>query len=286
MLLTGKKNLLCFLIDGGASVSAILATAQQKSKTPISFLYAANNTKIAVYGKVILELNVGLRRPILWEFFIADIDIPIIGIDLLYHHQLLVDPYNCRLIDDKTKLTIKCNFKNSPSLTLSTIPPPKDQFQELLEEFPKITGGPQLLFLPPVTTNIRHHILTKGPPITCRPRRLSPAMLKIARKEIQYLLQLGIIRPSSSPWASPLHMAPKGKAYRAVGDYRALNNLTIPDSCPLPHIHDFASSFAGCNIFSQIDLVRAFNQIYVAEEDVPKTAIATLSACSNLSVCL
>ena len=91
------------------------------------------------------------------------------------------------------------------------------------------------------------------------------------------MLELGIIRPSDSLWASPLHMAPKSTPgdWRPCGDYRALNNVTIPDRYPIPHLQDFASSLSGMKIFSKIDLVKAYNQIPVAEEDIPKTAVIT-----------
>ena len=89
-------------------------------------------------------------------------------------------------------------------------------------------------------------------------------------------MQLGICRPSSSPWASPLHMVPKTDGtWRVVGDYKSLNSQTLSDSYPVPHIQDFSLSLAGCNTFSRIDLIRAYNQLTVAPEDVPKTAIIT-----------
>ena len=100
-------------------------------------------------------------------------------------------------------------------------------------------------------------IPTEGAPVFARPRRLFGEKLKVAKEEFEKMRKLGIIRPSNSPWSSPLHVVAKaGGGWRPCGDYRKLNVNTKNDRYPLPHIHSFTDAAAGAKIFSVIDLIR------------------------------
>ncbi len=113
--------------------------------------------------------------------------------------------------------------------------------------------------------------------MAARARRLSPEQLSVAEKTFKELESLGIVRRSSSPWSSPLHMVPKSNgSWRPCGDYRRLNSTTTPDKYPLPNLQDLSNFLHGSTIFSKINLEKGYHQIPMQKSDIPKTAIITL----------
>ena len=74
-------------------------------------------------------------------------------------------------------------------------------------------------------------------PISRRPYRMPPNELAELKKQLQELLEKGLIRPSSSPWGCPaLFVKKKDKSLRMCVDYRPLNAVTVKNKYPLPRI--------------------------------------------------
>ena len=266
-----------FLVDTGAFLS-VLAASPADRRRPVSSLklQAANGTLIKTYGQKSLTLNLGLRRTFTWVFVIADVKQHILGADFLGNYELLVDVSRRRLIDQLTSLSIPaCKSKLSPEypMNLSVVMPHDKKYSDLLAEFPDLFKPN---FHAKAKHNVSHKIETTGQPVFCRPRRLNPERHQAAKREFDHMLELGIVRPSKSNFASPLHLVPKKNGdWRPCGDYRALNKITKKDRYPIPHIHDFTSNLQGATIFTHLDFPRAYNHIDVDDEDIHKTAVST-----------
>lgn len=92
------------------------------------------------------------------------------------------------------------------------------------------------------------------------------------------MLQEGIVRPSISPWSSPIWVVPKKKdasgiqKWRLVVDYRKLNDKTIDDRYSLPNISDILDKLDRCNYFTTLDLASGFHQIEVHPNSIEKSA--------------
>jgi cleavage and polyadenylation specificity factor subunit 1 len=227
-------------------------------------LCAANGTTIHTNGWLPLGLNFGLRRDFTWRFVVA-VTQPIIGVEFLSHFSLLVDCRNNWLLDGVTS-SVLAQAASALIPSVKTIIG-DTSIHSLLAEFPDLTCPAG------VQREIRHYAVhhirtTPGPPITCRPRRLAPDRLAIAKAEFDAMLKDDTARRSKSSWSSAPHIMPKkDNRWHPCGHYRA--------RYPVHHVHDYSQHLFSCTIFSKIDLVRSYNQIPVNPEDIQKTSITT-----------
>ena len=116
-------------------------------------------------------------------------------------------------------------------------------------------------------------IETTGPPIAQQAYRTPLTKRKVIEDDIDRMLEEGVIRPSASPWASPVTLAPKRDgSIRFCVDFRRVNDVTKKDRYPLPLIQDIFDQLGGSRVYSTLDLRAGFWQLPVVERDIPKTA--------------
>ena len=121
---------------------------------------------------------------------------------------------------------------------------------------------------------VKHRIvLEDDQPVRMAHRRIPPHQWSEVRDYLRKALDTGIIRESSSPYASPVVLVRKktGKL-RLCCDYRALNAKSRKDAYPLPRIEEALDALKGAKYFCSLDLAHGFNQVPMAEEDIEKTA--------------
>ncbi|XP_071906049.1 uncharacterized protein [Coffea arabica] len=93
------------------------------------------------------------------------------------------------------------------------------------------------------------------------PYRMAPAELKELKLQLQDLLQRGFIRESGSPWAAPvLFVKKKDGTLRLCIDYRGLNNMTVKNKYPLPHIDELFDQLQGAMTLRDYQLYAKFSK--------------------------
>ena len=247
--------------------------------SPTGSLVAANGSKIPTFGATLVKLNFQ-DLIVHHSFILADVPRPILGSDFFAKQDLLIDVKNRQLV--------RFPHHDLPLLVLPAVPDStrhsvaglhvkrSNPVELLLDQFPGLLVSKfDSATLP--AHGVQHVVPTDGPPVYACARRLDGDKLTVAKAEFQKMLAMGIIRPSSSPWASPLHVVPKPNGgWRPCGDYRRLNAVTRDDRYPIPHIQTFGAVTAGAAVFSVIDLVRGYHQIPMHRDHVQKTAICLL----------
>lgn len=130
----------------------------------------------------------------------------------------------------------------------------------------------------PGVTDIGHHDieLTDTRPIKSRPYPLPHALRQVVDDEVKDMLDLGVIEPSSSPYASPVVLVKKPDgSNRFCCDFRKLNLVTVHDAEPIPDQEEIFAKLAKDNYFSKLDLTKGYWQVPLTKQAKPLTAFVT-----------
>nr|GFA15497.1 reverse transcriptase domain-containing protein [Tanacetum cinerariifolium] len=227
------------------------------------------------------------------DAFIAIYDEPISSnIDATYYdHEGDILILEALLKNDPEPLSNQKDFFPTLHKDLKVVEPKNQSFKE--DEPPEV----ELKELPPHLgidpEFCSHNILLEedySPKVQSR-RRVNPKIHDVIKKEVEKLLDAGLIYPiSDSPWVSPIHCVPKKggmtvikndenklvptrlvTGWRVCIDYRKLNEATRKDYFPLPFMDQMLERLARNGYYCFLDGFSGYFQIPIDPKDQEKT---------------
>jgi hypothetical protein len=162
-------------------------------------------------------------------------------------------------------------------LTSTRVDDLPEEIQELLGEFADIIVDKLPHSLPPIWS-VSHHIdLIPGASLSNKVAyRLTPQENEEVKRQVQELLDKGLVRESLSPCVIPTVLSlKKDGGWRMCTDSRVINKITIRYRFPLPRMDDLMDCLSGEKYFSKIDLKSGYHRIRMREGDEWKTTFKT-----------
>jgi predicted aspartyl protease len=279
-----------FLLDTGSTVTLLKDSHGSEMRDSTVTLRTASGSMLDVDGEALVKIKVGRSSKMVNVIISRQVVDDTLGLDILGDLEAVIDLKNmCLTVQDDhiplftSKQVMAIALANSipssnscplPEIISSQICKLPSEFRE--EAAHMLNAYSELFRAEPLgrSKNFFHRIdLTDPAPIRQMARRTSPAQYAIIQEEIQKMLNLGVIRPSNSPYACPCVLVKKrDNTIRFCCDYRKLNEKTIGDAFPLPHIQDILDSLQGAKYFITLDLRSGFWQLGLRPEDIHKTA--------------
>ncbi|CAM5130591.1 unnamed protein product [Natator depressus] len=148
----------------------------------------------------------------------------------------------------------------------------QQQIKELCASF-----TPMFSATPGQTERAYHSIDTgNARPIKAQPSRVSPQANMAIEREIQDMLQMGVMCPSNSAWASPAVLVPKPDGeIRFCMVYCKLNAATRPDNYPMLRTDELLEKLGCAQFMSTLDLTKGYWQVPLDESTRERSAFTT-----------
>jgi hypothetical protein len=276
------------LFDSGASHSFISSAYVGKHNLPLSLLKCqmiVSSTRGDMPARQLCpKVNLKIRgvdfvtNVIVLELKSIDV---ILGMDWLSKHKVLID-YAKKSVKLTTPEGKEMEFFVEPVLIakgvanhvkVNQLDASQGSKVPVVNEFPDVF--PEELPGMPPDRDIEFVIELKPgtSSIYKTPYRTDTLELAELKEHIKELLEKGFIRPSSSPWGTPvIFILKKDGTQRLCMDYRALNEVIIKNKYPLPRIDDLFDQLCGACVFSKIDLRSRYHQLKIRGCDIPETS--------------
>ena len=159
--------------------------------------------------------------------------------------------------------------------TTTHLPHSLESITKLILRYDQLFQPPKSL---PPSREVNHRItlLPSTAPVNVRPYRYPHFQKAEIERQIAELLSPGFVRPSTSPYSSPILLVKKKDGtWRLCVDYRSLNAITVRDRFPIPTIDELLDELGHASWFTKLDLRQGFHQILMNDADVEKTAFRT-----------
>lgn len=146
-------------------------------------------------------------------------------------------------------------LKDLPSHFMHLTEVQRQDIVELIRAFPSLFND-----IPTQTTVLQHDINVENAiPIKQHPYRVNITKRSVMKKEVEYLLENGLAKPSCSAWSSPCLLVPKPDGtFRFCTDYWKVNAVTVPDCYPLPRMEDCIDNLGSARFVSKLDLLKGY----------------------------
>jgi transposase InsO family protein len=183
------------------------------------------------------------------------------------------------LFNDSQELNLVREDNSARNLVESPIKTGIETLDQMLDRFVDIFDDKTKL---PPSLLIKHKIRTTDEePVFTRNYKYPQVYKEKVEVEINKMLEKGIIRPSKSPYNSPIWVVGKKpdasgeEKIRIVIDYRKLNKKTIEDKFPIPNIDDLIYQLGRSKYYTTLDLTSGFHQLEMDPESIEKTAFSS-----------
>jgi len=179
----GLLTVVGFLVDCGAQVSLVRPRQVDLGRAGVRVrLRAANGTPIETFGARFCKIKIG-KKYYKWKFIIANVEQNILGLDFRRGNGFIIDFATATIMQPEHNVVQALQPVSVPASTagISPVIPEEDTLKKILhDEYSDLTVPD---FKAQAKHNVQHVIETRGRPLHCRPRRLTPEKEKIAREE-------------------------------------------------------------------------------------------------------